>query len=174
VNDCVLQWQNLITPCFGFTVCIPVTNKVPPIKVKVGPMSWRRVGSWCINPRLRHYLELSGQLQAPAAFPPPGKEPSANHWIRGWVGPGIGLDDMEKRKSLTLPGLELRSLCHPGRNQSLCWLRYPGSRIPPIDFHITFSMCEMFSLYDPPPPFNFLHFICRHVWALGWNYFGHH
>jgi hypothetical protein len=29
------------------------------------------------------------------------------HWIGGWVGPRAGLDDLEKRKFLTLPGLEL-------------------------------------------------------------------
>jgi hypothetical protein len=29
------------------------------------------------------------------------------HWIAGWVGPRAGLDDVEKRKFLTLPGLEL-------------------------------------------------------------------
>jgi hypothetical protein len=35
-----------------------------------------------------------------------GKEPPGTHWIGGWVGPRAGLDDMEKRKFLTLPGLE--------------------------------------------------------------------
>jgi hypothetical protein len=29
------------------------------------------------------------------------------HWIGGWVGPKAGLDDVEKRKFLSLPGLEL-------------------------------------------------------------------
>jgi hypothetical protein len=32
------------------------------------------------------------------------------HWIGGWVGPRAGLDDVERRKFLTLPGLELRLL----------------------------------------------------------------
>jgi hypothetical protein len=32
------------------------------------------------------------------------------HWIGGWVGPRAGLKDMEKRKFLTLPGLEIRPL----------------------------------------------------------------
>jgi hypothetical protein len=35
------------------------------------------------------------------------------------VGPRAGLDDMEKRKFLTLPGLELRPLGSPARSQSL-------------------------------------------------------
>jgi hypothetical protein len=30
------------------------------------------------------------------------------HWIGGWVGPSAGLDVVEKREFLTLPGLELR------------------------------------------------------------------
>jgi hypothetical protein len=34
-----------------------------------------------------------------------------------------GLDDMEKRKLLTLPALELRALGRPGRSQSLYRLR---------------------------------------------------
>jgi hypothetical protein len=35
------------------------------------------------------------------------------------VGPRAGLDDVEKRKFLTLPGIELRRLGRPARNQSL-------------------------------------------------------
>jgi hypothetical protein len=42
------------------------------------------------------------------------------------VGPRAGLDDVENRKFLTLPGLELRPLGHPARSQSLYRLRYPG------------------------------------------------
>jgi hypothetical protein len=38
----------------------------------------------------------------------------------------VGLDDAEKRKFLTLPGIELRPLCRPAHSQSLCRLRYPG------------------------------------------------
>jgi hypothetical protein len=49
------------------------------------------------------------------------------HWIGGWVGPRAGLDDVEKRKSFTLPGLELQPFGRPARSQSLYQLRYPGS-----------------------------------------------
>jgi hypothetical protein len=35
------------------------------------------------------------------------------------VGPRTGLDDVEKRKFLPLPGLKLRPLCRPSRSQSL-------------------------------------------------------
>jgi hypothetical protein len=42
----------------------------------------------------------------PGRFPPGGRA-SGTHWIGGWVGPSTGLDDVEMRKFLTLPGLEL-------------------------------------------------------------------
>jgi hypothetical protein len=42
--------------------------------------------------------------------------------------PKAGLDDVEKRKFLTLPGLELRSLGRPSRSYSLYRLRYPAKR----------------------------------------------
>jgi hypothetical protein len=61
---------------------------------------------------------MSGQLHTPAAVP-----------SGGWVGPSAGLDDLEKRKFLTLPGLELRLLGRPARSQSLYHLRYPGSHL---------------------------------------------
>jgi hypothetical protein len=38
----------------------------------------------------------------------PGEIAPGTHWI-GWVSPRAALDDVEKRKFLTLPGLELRS-----------------------------------------------------------------
>jgi hypothetical protein len=38
------------------------------------------------------------------------------------------MDDLEKRKFLPLPGLELRLFGRPARNQSVYRLRYPGSR----------------------------------------------
>jgi hypothetical protein len=44
---------------------------------------------------------------------PRGKNPD-NYWIGGSAGPRVGLDYMEKRKFLTVPGLELRPLgLHP-------------------------------------------------------------
>jgi hypothetical protein len=76
----------------------------------------------------RHWLEVSSQLHAPAALPqekdPP---PPDTHWIGSWVDPRTGLDDVEERKFLTLPGLELRSLGRPVRTQSLNRVCYPGS-----------------------------------------------
>jgi hypothetical protein len=40
------------------------------------------------------------------------------------VAPRAGLDDVEKRKFLTLPELELRPIGRPARSQSLYRLRY--------------------------------------------------
>jgi hypothetical protein len=35
-----------------------------------------------------------------------GESAPGTHWIEGWLGPRACLDDMEKGKFLTLPGLE--------------------------------------------------------------------
>jgi hypothetical protein len=70
-----------------------------------------------------------------------GVERSASHpgrFIRGETDPGthsvgrfvdhrVGLDDVEKRKFLPPPGLELRPLGRPALSQSLYRPRYPGS-----------------------------------------------
>jgi hypothetical protein len=59
------------------------------------------------------------RLHAPVALNP-GKEPPPRAlWVGDWVGPRTGKDDMEKRKFLTIPRLELRLLCRPTRKQSL-------------------------------------------------------
>jgi hypothetical protein len=63
-------------------------------------MPLRRMGRWCIEP---HFLDLDTSWRwvvtsRPGPFYPRG----------GWVGPRTRLDDVEKTKFLTLPGLELR------------------------------------------------------------------
>jgi hypothetical protein len=57
----------------------------------------------------------------------PGEIAPGTQWIGGWVDPRASLADLEKRKFLTLPGLELRPLSRQARSQSLYRLRYPGS-----------------------------------------------
>jgi hypothetical protein len=57
----------------------------------------------------------------------PGERAPSTHWTGGWGDPTAGLDDVGKRKFLTIPGLELWQLGRPVRSQSLYWLRYPGS-----------------------------------------------
>jgi hypothetical protein len=51
----------------------------------------------------------------PGRFTPRERAPST-HCIGGWVDLRASLDDLEKRKFLTLPGLELRSLGCPARS----------------------------------------------------------
>jgi hypothetical protein len=71
---------------------------------------------------------VGGEWSAPRPATYPGERaPGTTHWIGGWVDPTAGLDDVEKGKFLTLPGLELRPLGHPARSQSLYRLTYPGS-----------------------------------------------
>jgi hypothetical protein len=52
------------------------------------------------------------------------------------VDPRTDLYDVERRKTLHLSGLELRTLGRPARSQSLYRRRYLGSSLPPI-LHIT-------------------------------------
>jgi hypothetical protein len=53
----------------------------------------------------------------------PGERTPGTHLIGDWVDPGAGLDDVEKRKFLTIPVLELRPLGRPARSHSLYRLR---------------------------------------------------
>jgi hypothetical protein len=46
----------------------------------------------------------------------PGERAPGTHWTGGWVDLRAGLDDLEKRKFLTPPGLELRLLGRPTRS----------------------------------------------------------
>jgi hypothetical protein len=48
----------------------------------------------------------------------PGERTPGTHWIGGWVNLRAGPDKVEKRKFLTLPGLELRPPGRPVRSQS--------------------------------------------------------
>jgi hypothetical protein len=77
-------------------------------------------------------VELKGRLHAPAALPSVKKAPGT-HLMGGWVGLRVGLDDVERRKFLILPGLELRPLGRPARSQSLYRLRHPGSWCPLVN-----------------------------------------
>jgi hypothetical protein len=44
------------------------------------------------------------------------RPPPRTHWIGGWVGRRVSLDNVEKRKFLTLPGLKVRPLGCPARS----------------------------------------------------------
>jgi hypothetical protein len=78
-----------------------------------------------------HFLDLGTSCSWVVRFTlrqlyPRGKSPRYPLYRR-LDSPRAGLDDVEKRKFLTLSGLELRTLGRQARSQSLCWLRYPGS-----------------------------------------------
>jgi hypothetical protein len=53
----------------------------------------------------------------------------------GWVGPKTGLDDVENREFLNLPGLKLWPLCCPACSQSLYRLRYSSSSCATITYN---------------------------------------
>jgi hypothetical protein len=64
----------------------------------------------------------------------PGERALPTRCIRGWMYPRAGMDYVEKREFLILPGLELRPLDGLARSQSLYRLRYPGSNIKNNNF----------------------------------------
>jgi hypothetical protein len=67
---------------------------------------------------------VGGECSAsrPSRFTPGERNPNI-YWIGGRVDLRAGLDDVVKRKFLTLPGLELRLRGRPSRSQSLYRLR---------------------------------------------------
>jgi hypothetical protein len=63
------------------------------------------------------------------------------------VGPRASLDNVEKRKFLTLPGLELGPLDCPARSQSLYRLRYSSSIMFGTEYKLrTSSLCNILLL----------------------------
>jgi hypothetical protein len=59
------------------------------------------------------------------------------------VGPRARLDELEKRKFLTLPGLEFRPLGRPTRSQLLYRLSYPGPLLYKVLTIIATSRVEL-------------------------------
>jgi hypothetical protein len=54
------------------------------------------------------------------------------------VNPRSGLDDVEAKNILTLPGLELRALRHPARSQSV--YRLPETTLTLFTFYVYFVL----------------------------------
>jgi hypothetical protein len=73
------------------------------------------------------------------------------HCVGGWLDPRAGLDGVEMRQFLTVPGLEIRPLGHPARSQSLYRLSYPSSYIL-LSFFIIFN-----------GKFEFVNLTMRHI-----------
>jgi hypothetical protein len=85
-------------------------------------------GSGCIYHIFLNLELVGGEWSASrlGRFIPRERAPGT-HWTAGSVDPRAALDDLEKRKSLTLPGLEFRPLSRQGRSQSLYRLHYSDS-----------------------------------------------
>jgi hypothetical protein len=84
----------------------------------------------------------------PSRFTPEERAPGI-HWMGGWVDLWAGLDDVKKRKFLTLPGLELPPLGRPARSQSLYRLSSPGSQFSWWGMDILFSASQAkYDLYS--------------------------
>jgi hypothetical protein len=89
------------------------------------------MGSGCIDP---YFLDLGTSWRwvvskrPPSCFNP-GERVSSTHWIGSWVSLRSDLDDLEKRKFLALPRLELRPFHLPAHSQLVYWLYYPISSL---------------------------------------------
>jgi hypothetical protein len=133
-------------PHYIFLPNMPSTSKgeVVPVLDYLNTTPWRRMGEWMY--RSTFFLTSALVLGEWLAYRPcrfnPGERVPGTNWIGCWLDPRAGLDDVEKRKFLTLPGLELRLLGRPARNQSLYRLRHkfwlisfrliPSCSVPPI------------------------------------------
>jgi hypothetical protein len=74
-------------------------------------MPWRHVGEWMYKSVfLTSALDEGGWLASRHGCFTLRERVSGTHWTESWVGPKTGLDDMEKRKFLTLPRLKFHPL----------------------------------------------------------------
>jgi hypothetical protein len=96
----------------------------------------------------------------------PGERAPGTHWLGGWVDPRTGLDDVEKRKFLTLPGLELRSLGRPARSQSLYRLRYPGSLF--FTYNREILQIALATACPTHPEIRFI-LVCKSYFVMKWQ-----
>jgi hypothetical protein len=90
---------------------------------KLSTTPWRCMEEWMYR---SHFLDLGTSWRWVVSFTPWTLYPRYP-LLRRLVDPRAGLDEVEKRKFLTLKELELRPLGRPARSQSLYRLRYPGS-----------------------------------------------
>jgi hypothetical protein len=72
-------------------------------------------------------MEASGEFQASVSLPR-GKKVLGTHWIGGWMDPMAGMDAVEKKKLLLMPGIELRFLLRRARNPTIYRLSYNTQR----------------------------------------------
>jgi hypothetical protein len=122
--------------------------KVVPVLNQLSITPWRRMGEWMyIDP---HFLDLGTSwewsVSCPGRFTPRERAPGT-HWIGGWVDPRTVLD-MEKRKFLALPGLELRPLLsRPARRYYTCIECFPQAYYTLCCTHVNFDSDVLTPLY---------------------------
>jgi hypothetical protein len=98
------------------------------VEVLQRPQHFGDRSSGCIDP---YFFDLSTNWRWVVSFTPRllyplRKEPPGTHWIGGWVDSRANLNDVEKRKFLTLLGLELWPLSHRAHSQLLYLLHHPS------------------------------------------------
>jgi hypothetical protein len=86
----------------------------------------------------RQYLKFTSEERAPRT-----------HWIGSWVDLRASLDDLEKRKFLTLPGLELRPLGRPARSISKYGCHSKAVSKNTDSYFVTWIQNKMLSLVWP-------------------------
>jgi hypothetical protein len=103
----VIPWVGNLTE--EKSLCIQrdlLYNDVGSCKVKL----LRREGVWGSESIDPHFLDLGTRWRWAVSFTPwslyPRGRAPGTHWIGGWVDPRAELDDVEKKKFLTLPGLQ--------------------------------------------------------------------
>jgi hypothetical protein len=119
-----------------FILCLSIKRKLVPVFNYLSTKPLRRMGEWIYRSVFSWTRQVVGgewSGSRPSHFTPGEKAPGT-HWIGGWLNPRVGLDDVEKRKFLTLLGLELRTFRRPARSQSLYRLLYPGSYVSTYKF----------------------------------------
>jgi hypothetical protein len=73
-------------------------------------------GSGCIDPHFLTSALVGGEWSTSRlGRSTPGERAPGTHWRGGWVDLRADLDDLEKRKFLNPPGLELLLLSRPAR-----------------------------------------------------------
>jgi hypothetical protein len=118
----------------------------------------------------------------PCCFTPRESGP-CTHWRRSLVGPRAGLNEMEKRKFLTLPGLKTRPLGRPSRSQLLYRLCYPASKETEIFkiFCLSIGHCKNILRIRFSVPLSlksrsylWFYFDVRRIWKFNKNKFKFH
>jgi hypothetical protein len=152
---------------------LPGNGRAVPVLNQLSTMPWRSMGGRIYSSTFswpRHYWKWVVSFT-------PGERAPGTHWIGGWVNPRAGVDYLEKRKFLSLPGLELRPLSHRARRESLYRLRYPGSylyRDMSYVFFVAFLspsgiLPQLWHNRFLPDPFQFISHVTILLYIWSWQ-----